>query len=223
MYTGTPTKFKLATAMESMDAKIVLLGAQGVGKTCFVTRYVNNKFQAGQASTIGASFSRKRVVVNDTTVRLQIWDTAGQERFRSMAPIYYRSASCGILCYDVTSRASFEAMHLWLLELKQNLSSDIIIHIVGTKVDLVKEEPSLREVPFEQCVEYASEWLQDDSCCHEISAKDDEGVEEVFEVIITKLLDKREADEQQKHNSQRQRQSVVYLHTDEDEHKSSCC
>lgn len=204
-----------------MDAKIVLLGAQGVGKTCFVTRYVNNKFQAGQASTIGASFSRKRIVVNDTTVRLQIWDTAGQERFRSMAPIYYRSASCGILCYDVTSRTSFEAMHLWLLELKQNLSSDIIIHIVGTKVDLVKEEPALREVPFEQCVEYAAEWLQDDSCCHEISAKDDEGVEEVFEVIITKLLEKRE-DEEVRRSSQRQRQSVVYLHQEEEE-KGGCC
>lgn len=206
-----------------MDAKIVLLGAQGVGKTCFVTRYVNNKFQPGQASTIGASFSRKRVVVNDTTVRLQIWDTAGQERFRSMAPIYYRSASCGILCYDVTSRASFDAMHLWLLELQQNLSSDIIIHIVGTKLDLVHAEPSLREVPFEQCVEYAAEWLHDDSCCHEISAKDDEGVEEVFEVIIRKLLERRQATEEERDKSRRQRQSVVYLHTEEEEEKSGCC
>lgn len=183
----------------SLEAKIVVLGTQGVGKTSLVVRYVKNTFDPASASTIGASFLAKKVVVDDCLVRLQIWDTAGQERYRSISKLYYRSANCGILCYDITSEDSFLAMHSWLLELKKNISNDIIIHIVGTKADLVNADPSKREVPFERCVAYAAEHLGDNEglgwagmdTCHEISARDDTGVEEVFQVITRKLVERR--------------------------------
>jgi small GTP-binding protein len=77
----------------SLEAKIVVLGSQGVGKTSLVHRYVRNAFTPPTTqSTIGASFLTKRVVDIDTStvVRLQIWDTAGQERFRSISKLYYR-------------------------------------------------------------------------------------------------------------------------------------
>lgn len=85
----------------SLEAKIVVLGSQGVGKTSFVHRYVKNAFAPPSTqSTIGASFLTKRVVDVDTStvVRLQIWDTAGQERFRSISKLYYRGMSILILC-----------------------------------------------------------------------------------------------------------------------------
>lgn len=72
-------------AQQSLEAKIVVLGSQGVGKTSLVARYVKNQFApASTTSTVGASFLTKRVIddESDTLVRLQIWDTAGQERFR---------------------------------------------------------------------------------------------------------------------------------------------
>jgi small GTP-binding protein len=76
----------------SLEAKIVVLGSQGVGKTSLVHRYVNSTFLRSVHSTIGASFLTKRVVDVDSAsvVRLQIWDTAGQERFRSISKLYYR-------------------------------------------------------------------------------------------------------------------------------------
>jgi small GTP-binding protein len=78
----------------SIEAKIVVLGAQGVGKTSLVHRFIHHTWDpaAFQASTIGASFLTKRVTDIDTgtVVRLQIWDTAGQERFRSISRLYYR-------------------------------------------------------------------------------------------------------------------------------------
>ena len=82
-----------ATMSNSLEAKIVVLGSQGVGKTSLVHRYVKNAFTPPTTtSTIGASFLTKRVVDIDTStvVRLQIWDTAGQERFRSISKLYYR-------------------------------------------------------------------------------------------------------------------------------------
>lgn len=89
----------------ALEAKIVVLGSQGVGKTSLVMRYCKGAFDPSQiTSTVGASFMTKRVVDSDTDtqVRLQIWDTAGQERFRSISRLYYRGANACILCYSIT-------------------------------------------------------------------------------------------------------------------------
>lgn len=149
---------------QSLEAKIVVLGSQGVGKTSLVHRYVKNQFSpASTTSTVGASFLTKRVVDedSDTVVRLQIWDTAGQERFRSISRLYYRGANACILCYSITDNSSFEEMGVWLTELRRNLPPDIILHVVGTKSDLVARDPSIRQVPFERCIAYVADNLTD--------------------------------------------------------------
>ncbi|KAL2177267.1 P-loop containing nucleoside triphosphate hydrolase protein, partial [Thermothelomyces heterothallicus CBS 202.75] len=146
----------------SLEAKIVVLGAQGVGKTSLVMRYCKGSFVPSQiTSTVGASFLTKRVVDTDTDtlVRLQIWDTAGQERFRSISRLYYRGANACILCYSITDAASFAEMGVWLTELRRNLPPDIVLHVVGTKADIVARDPSRREVPFERCIAYVAENL----------------------------------------------------------------
>ena len=43
--------------------------------------------------------------------------------------------------------------------MRENLGSDIVIHVVGTKSDLVAQEPSLRKIPFERCIAYVAENL----------------------------------------------------------------
>lgn len=85
--------------------------------------------------------------------------TAGQERFRSISRLYYRGANACILCYSITDAQSFAEMGIWLTELRRNLPSDIVLHVVGTKADIVTREPSRREVPFERCIAYVAENL----------------------------------------------------------------
>lgn len=50
-------------------------------------------------------------------------------------------------------------MGAWLTELRRNLPADIVLHIVGTKSDVVAREPHKREVPFERCIAYVAENL----------------------------------------------------------------
>ncbi len=78
---------------------------------------------------------------------------------RSISRLYYRGANACILCYSITDLSSFEEMGIWLLELRRNLPPDIILHVVGTKADLVARDPSLRQVPFERCIAYVAENL----------------------------------------------------------------
>ena len=101
----------------------------------------------------------KRVLDVDTgvVVRLQIWDTAGQERFRSISKLYYRGASAVVLVYSILDEGSFQEMGRWLAELRDNVGDDVIVHVVGTKSDVVAQEPNLRKVPFEKCMYVFSE------------------------------------------------------------------
>lgn len=84
----------------------------------------------------------------DKTVRLQVvrgelllqltkqWDTAGQERFRSLAPSYIRDSSVAVICYDISSRESFENTLKWIEDVRAERGNDVIMALVGNKVDL---------------------------------------------------------------------------------------
>lgn len=130
----------MTTAAEPkvVDAKVVLLGALGVGKTSIITRYAQKKFSGATSPTIGASFTTLRVNVDNVRVRLQLWDTAGQERFRAMAPLYYRNANAAIVAYDITSPRSFTALQQWVIELTRNVEEAIVLILVGNKCDLTE-------------------------------------------------------------------------------------
>lgn len=79
--------------------------------------------------------------------------------YRSISRLYYRGANACILCYSITDLPSFEEMGVWLNELRRNLPPDIILHVVGTKADIVARDPSQRHVPFERCIAYVAENL----------------------------------------------------------------
>lgn len=86
-------------------------------------------------------------------------EIAGQERFRSISRLYYRGANACILCYSITDAHSFAEMGVWLTELRRNLPNDVVLHVVGTKADIVARDPSARQVPFERCIAYVAENL----------------------------------------------------------------
>lgn len=64
-----------------------------------------------------------------------------------------------LLVYSMIDESSFEEMGRWLSEMRENLGNDVVIHVVGTKSDLVAQEPSLRKIPFERCIAYVAENL----------------------------------------------------------------
>jgi small GTP-binding protein len=60
-----------------MEAKLVVMGNTGVGKTSLVTRYTEDRFSARTTATTGALFVSHKTDFSGFQVKLQIWDTAG--------------------------------------------------------------------------------------------------------------------------------------------------
>lgn len=116
--------------------KLVFLGEQSVGKTSIITRFMYDKFDATHKGTIGIDFLSKTMYLTDRTVRLQLWDTAGQERFRSLIPAYIRDSAVAVVVYDVTCRESFEQTNRWIRDVKKERGDDVIIFLIGNKLDL---------------------------------------------------------------------------------------
>ncbi|KAG8490070.1 hypothetical protein CXB51_015586 [Gossypium anomalum] len=125
------------TGNKNINAKLVLLGDVGAGKSSLVLRFVKGQFVEFQESTIGAAFFSQTVAVNDATVKFEIWDTAGQERYHSLAPMYYRGAAAAIIVYDITNQASFERAKKWVQELQSQGNPNMVTALAGNKADLL--------------------------------------------------------------------------------------
>ncbi|KAJ3278078.1 Ras- protein Rab-5B, partial [Rhizoclosmatium sp. JEL0117] len=129
-----------------VQVKLVLLGEAAVGKSSLVLRFVNNEFHENKEPTIGAAFLTQKCRLEDKIIKFEIWDTAGQERFASLAPMYYRNAQAAVVAYDITKQASLEKAKSWVKELQRQANPNIIIALVGNKLDLESE----RTVPTEE-------------------------------------------------------------------------
>ena len=160
--------------------KILTLGESGVGKTCILRRFVENKFSKNHLATIGVDFKTKTISIKGYEVKLKIWDTAGQERFRNIVSSYYKGAHGIMMVYDITDLETFENLNSWLMEIEKNASKNVYKILVGNKCDMEKD----RKVTFEQGKEFASQYGMK---FFETSAKESTNVQEAF-VAMTKEI-----------------------------------
>lgn len=125
----------------SCDHKVILvmLGDSQVGKSSMLLQWADGKFDPNITCTIGIDYGSKILKIDDEHVKVCAWDTAGQERFRTIAKAYYRNAMGVLLVYDVTERDSFKSVRHWMEDLKMNASEDIIIILIGNKIDKENE------------------------------------------------------------------------------------
>ena len=166
------------------ENKVVIVGESGVGKTCIMKQFVENTFNDEEMSSLSSQFKKKTIkLVTGEDITFNIYDTAGQERFRSLAKIFYKDARVVILVYDITNKKSFEEIkNYWYEQVKDIQTENLIIAIAGNKCDLYEE----RQVQNETGEEFAKSI---NAIFVETSAKNDSGIDKLFENIGYKILD----------------------------------
>ncbi|TID30128.1 hypothetical protein CANINC_001290 [Pichia inconspicua] len=187
--------------LQTVQFKLVLLGESAVGKSSIVQRFVKNSFDELRESTIGAAFLTQSIKLeaqeadmnDDIVIKFEIWDTAGQERYRSLASMYYRNAQAAIVVYDITQEESVEKAKYWIKELKRQANKDILIVLVGNKIDLENE----RKVNMDEVNELCNEM---NLLHYNVSAKTGEGISEMFKEIALKMPYKEKLQKNVKNN-----------------------
>lgn len=139
---------------KSLEYKLVVLGAGGVGKSALTIRLVTDNFLDEYDPTIEDSY-RKQVMIDDETALLDILDTAGQEEFSSMQDQWMRDGRGFILVYNIISRPTFDevsVLHDKILRTKDQDKVPMVL--VGNKCDLKDE----RQVEYTEGAELAKKW-----------------------------------------------------------------
>jgi Ras-related protein Rab-1A len=172
------------TKEEILSFKILLLGDSTVGKTAFILRFCEDKFEEDSLTTIGLDQKNKFVKRGDKKLELHIWDTAGQERFRSIAKNCYKGADGIILMYDISKYETFKQIKTWINNIKESIDIDkIALIVVGNKCDMPKTDKSVDQQS-KQNYESTSKMK-----IIEASAKDNINVNESFISLIDKMLE----------------------------------
>ena len=165
--------------------KYIIIGDPFVGKSCILNQFLNDDFNEDYDITVGVEFGARTIDIKGRMAKLQIWDTAGQDSFKSITRAYYRGAAAALVCYDITSRSSFENLNIWLEECLENGNKEMMLILVGNKIDLEEE----REVSTEEGIQFAK---ANQMLFFETSAKTAEKVGELFSMSAGQIFKKIE-------------------------------
>jgi len=107
-----------------LRVRIVIAGAEGVGKSCIIKRYCEKRFVAKYLPTIGIDYGATRIFVDKREVSVHIFDTSGLDLFKEVRNEFYREAHGLLLVGDVTHRESFDRLGEWVKEARMELGRE---------------------------------------------------------------------------------------------------
>ena len=108
-------------------------------------------------------------------------DTAGQEIFRPLVPHFYKIASGIIIVFDKSSQESLNLVEHFYKEAKNHAKNNPIFILIGNKSDL---EPVVStDEGHEAALRLGALYI-------ELSAKNNENIEYIFEMIAAQIINK---------------------------------
>jgi DnaJ homolog subfamily C member 27 len=171
----------LAPVVSSTRIKLLSIGSGGCGKSCLIKRYCEDRFVQKYIATIGIDYGVKPVQVDGAEVRVNFWDLSGHPEFFEVRNEFYKDTQGAMLVFDVSSRASFDELDLWLQEAAKFGANpkEIPIALCANKVD------KKRVVSEEEGRQYA---LSRGMSYFETSASTGQSVSDMFEFVFKAIV-----------------------------------
>jgi small GTP-binding protein len=172
------------------NIKLVVIGDGAVGKTCLLISYTTNSFPQDYVPTVFDNYSAN-VNFEGVNYNLGLWDTAGGEDYPRLRPLSYPQTDVFLLCYSVTSQASFETIRTyWIPEVDQH-AYGVPVVLCGNKSDLRDDEKTkdqLKAQGLKFVSPEAAEAMRQEvnaAAVVECSALTRKGVKNVFDVCLS--------------------------------------
>jgi len=167
----------------------VVVGDQGVGKTCLLQAYTRGTFpDALPAPTICDTYSIDLQVAG-RKYTLRLWDTAGTEEFGALRSHCYENADVFIVCYSLAKPASANnAVRKWIPEVNCYRPETPVV-LVATQTDLRGCAQSLSRLERSPGTRRSLRRQSKANAYTECSALTGIGVKDVFdEAVLAALL-----------------------------------
>lgn len=165
---------------KTKEYKILILGDKSVGKTSICNRFCLNEFSLEIKSSTTNEAYLKVLKMFDEFIHLYIIDTV--ETIMSLdRKELYSDVDAVIIVFDTTKVITFEKVDKWILDVKQLISPNLPIILLGHKNDM----NFIRNVEFEEGLEKAKRY----KCEYfESNCLDDNSIDDIFKYIVARLF-----------------------------------
>lgn len=174
--------------------KILIVGNPNVGKTCLVSKYIDDLFIEEHIPTISfdgkyrLDFKVRNLSIDvgeekEKLFKLQIWDSASEESFKRITSSYYRGVYGVIVMYDMTNEQSFYDLNIWTDQINHYAPGNVVKILVGNKSDKKEEKMIGTEV--------AKAFADHHGMLFKETSVKENNPEEIFETLVKEIYDKK--------------------------------
>lgn len=115
------------------EAKMILVGRGGAGKTSLVNRLAHGKYNPGEVKTDGIAITPWQIQLGKDLVRLNVWDFGGQEIMHATHQFFMTKRSLYLLVLNAREGEQDANIDYWL-RLIASFSADSPVLIVVNKI-----------------------------------------------------------------------------------------
>jgi len=117
------------------QVRLVILGAQGVGKTSILERLKADSFSSETPPTSGINLETWALMVNDQEIEVTSWDFGSHEILIGLHQLFIKPGSIYLVVIDATKNAQYNQLEYYLTIIN-SFSPDAPIIIIANKIDL---------------------------------------------------------------------------------------
>ena len=167
--------------MDDFVVKVILVGATGVGKTSFITRYCDKTVpEHFHVPTIGVDLKVSRHDIEGKKLKCHIWDTAGQDNFESIVTTYFKGVGGVVAVFDVTCPSTLKKAEQWVKKVElQNNATVLPVMLLANKID---KKHDMRTVSEAKNLADTFGWIY-----KEVSTKSNLNVDNAFDSLIDEI------------------------------------
>jgi len=170
--------------MNELKKTICIFGNQGGGKTNFMNKIVNDKFEENYFSTLSFDLRRLPIKIENKEYNINLVENSGQEKYRLKGKAVTKYlAKCDVIIYiyEITDKDSFNSFDKLIEEVEKNAKNNCPRIIVGNKIDLEEK----RQIKEEEGKNFAE---NKGMVFFEISVKTGENLDNLTLFIIKKIF-----------------------------------
>ncbi|MBE9052922.1 GTP-binding protein [Nostocales cyanobacterium LEGE 11386] len=164
-----------------IQKKICMVGAFATGKTSLVSRFVHSIFSEKYHTTVGVKIDKKTLNIQENKLNFILWDIHGEDEFQKLRMSYLRGSAGYLLVVDGTRQNTLEKA----FDIQQRVEEAIgkVPFILVLNKEDMTDEWEIEPTAIDAVIKKGWTVIQ-------TSAKNGLGVEEVFQTLAKKILDK---------------------------------